>query len=406
VALGSRRTALEMALQRHVLPERYLAAGAHGTGLAERFDLESSQQLRHSARPVGKTFCEDWGCGQRGVEDGGRRRGRGWCGPADRKILDEPLVLRGRQFAFLPEEVDELALAGMVRIHQLGHFAIRAERRCGRERGPHQHVEVGPQPVEGLHEVLGCGSVSALGHLEPGREAHALPDPVGRGGPLDDQLYFARAQRHASGRPRSEKTYSRSLEPTERAGEPEELPSFTYFHTVTIKRVGYCSVRGRMEATRARHPAAHSGADSDDCETSDSRGLCPVLAAIGVIGTEWRLAIVHRLLDGPQRFSEILKSNTHLNAKTLSATLKFLENQGVVQRTVVSTRPFSVVYSLTEMGLGLAPAARELRAWGERWVLSRHQASVRSAASTRRPTAIQGELPHVVIAEPSGRRGQ
>jgi len=120
-----------------------------------------------------------------------------------------------------------------------------------------------------------------------------------------------------------------------------------------------------MEATRTRHAAGHSGADSDDCDTSESRGLCPVLAAIGVIGTEWRLAIVHRLLEGPQRFSEILKSNSHLNAKTLSATLKFLENQGVVQRTVVSTRPFSVVYSLTEMGLGLAPAARELRAWGE-----------------------------------------
>jgi DNA-binding HxlR family transcriptional regulator len=154
-----------------------------------------------------------------------------------------------------------------------------------------------------------------------------------------------------------------------------------------------------MEATRGRHVGAHSGADSDDCDTSESRGLCPVLAAIGVIGTEWRLAIVHRLLEGPQRFSEILKSNSHLNAKTLSATLKFLENQGVVQRTVVSTRPFSVVYSLTEMGLGLAPAARELRAWGERWVISRNQASARAAASTRRPPTIQGELPRVVIAE-------
>lgn len=161
-----------------------------------------------------------------------------------------------------------------------------------------------------------------------------------------------------------------------------------------------------MEAARARHPAAHTGEGGDDCEISDRRGLCPVLAAIGVIGTEWRLAIVHRLLDGPQRFSEILKSNTHLNAKTLSATLKFLENQGVVQRTVVSTRPFSVVYSLTEMGLGLAPAARELRAWGERWVLSRHQASTRSESSTRRPAAIQGELPRVVIAESASGRGR
>lgn len=154
-----------------------------------------------------------------------------------------------------------------------------------------------------------------------------------------------------------------------------------------------------MQAIRTRH-AAGSASASDECDSSDGGGLCPVLAAIGVIGTEWRLAIVHRLLEGPQRFSEILKSNPHLNAKTLSATLKFLESQGVVQRTVVSTRPFSVVYSLTEMGLGLAPAARELKAWGERWVLSRHQASARAAASARRPPTIQGELPRVVIAEP------
>jgi DNA-binding HxlR family transcriptional regulator len=158
-----------------------------------------------------------------------------------------------------------------------------------------------------------------------------------------------------------------------------------------------------MDATRTRPVPARAGADGDDCDSADGRQLCPVLAAIGVIGTEWRLAIVHRLLDGPQRFSEILKSNSHLNAKTLSATLKFLENQGVVQRTVVSTRPFQVVYSLTEMGLGLAPAARELRAWGERWVISRHQANVR-AATARRPPAIQGELPRVVIADPGRAR--
>jgi DNA-binding HxlR family transcriptional regulator len=154
-----------------------------------------------------------------------------------------------------------------------------------------------------------------------------------------------------------------------------------------------------MDTTRSRTATPLPVATSDECDSSAHRGLCPVLAAIGVIGTEWRLAIVHRLLDGPQRFSEILKSTNHLNAKTLSATLKFLESQGVVQRTVVSTRPFQVVYSLTEMGLGLAPAARELRAWGERWVLSRHQATARAASQTRRPPTIQGELPRVVVAE-------
>lgn len=162
-----------------------------------------------------------------------------------------------------------------------------------------------------------------------------------------------------------------------------------------------------METDRARRPTPSGPAGgSDACETSDGRDLCPVLAAVGVIGTEWRLAIVHRLLDGPQRFSEILRSNPRLNAKTLSATLKFLEGQGVVQRTVVSTRPFSVVYSLTEMGIGLAPAARELRLWGERWLLPRASASARAANATRRPSAIQGELPRIAIADADHPRGR
>lgn len=122
--------------------------------------------------------------------------------------------------------------------------------------------------------------------------------------------------------------------------------------------------------------------------------LCPVLAAVGVIGTEWRLAIVHRLLGGPQRFSELLRSNPRLNAKTLSATLKYLESQGVVQRTVVSTRPFNVLYSLTEMGLGLAPATKELRAWGERWLGAPRRRATSSDPAARTP-AIQGELPRL-----------
>jgi DNA-binding HxlR family transcriptional regulator len=140
-----------------------------------------------------------------------------------------------------------------------------------------------------------------------------------------------------------------------------------------------------------------------DGTCGEGRQLCPVLAAVGVIGTEWRLAIVHRLLDGPQRFSELLKSNPRLNAKTLSATLKHLESVGVVQRNVVSTRPFIVVYSLTEMGLGLGPAAKELQIWGERYVLPR---VTRNRAGTVEPRsrAITPELPPVSPAtSPMGR---
>jgi DNA-binding HxlR family transcriptional regulator len=154
-----------------------------------------------------------------------------------------------------------------------------------------------------------------------------------------------------------------------------------------------------MPTERGRPPAGPTNEAPESCDRDGENGICPVLAAVSVIGTEWRLAIVHRLLEGPQRFSEILKSNPRLNAKTLSATLKFLEGQGVVQRTVVSTRPFSVVYSLTDMGLGLAPAARELRAWGTRWLLPRRQAALRATASARRTPVIEGELPRLIVAE-------
>lgn len=130
--------------------------------------------------------------------------------------------------------------------------------------------------------------------------------------------------------------------------------------------------------------------------------LCPVLAAVEVIGTEWRLSIVHKLLNGPQRFSELLRWNEKLNAKTLSATLKFLEGSGVVQRTVVSTRPFVVVYSLTEMGIALAPAARELRVWGERWLQRPTAIAARPPGGAKTPY-IQGELPR--IPDAGARRG-
>jgi DNA-binding HxlR family transcriptional regulator len=151
----------------------------------------------------------------------------------------------------------------------------------------------------------------------------------------------------------------------------------------------------KIERSQPPMPRASAVSPSNAPCPPVEHSLCPVLAAVGVIGTEWRLAIVHRLLGGPQRFSELLHSNPRLNAKTLSATLKYLESQGILQRTVVSTRPFHVIYSLTEMGFGLEPAARELRLWGERWLgaAPRRRASVADPAAAT--PAIQGELPRL-----------
>ena len=94
---------------------------------------------------------------------------------------------------------------------------------------------------------------------------------------------------------------------------------------------------------------------------------CPVVGAIRAVVTESRLLVVRHLFTGPKRFNELLRES-EINSKTLSATLKFLEDHGIIERDVVSTRPFTVQYSLTQSGLELRPALEGLGTWGTKWL--------------------------------------
>jgi DNA-binding HxlR family transcriptional regulator len=80
----------------------------------------------------------------------------------------------------------------------------------------------------------------------------------------------------------------------------------------------------------------------------------------------WFTNSLRQLFTGPKRFNELLRISG-INSKTLSATLKFLEQQGIVNREILSTRPFTVQYSLTPSGQELKPALTELGNWG-RWL--------------------------------------
>jgi DNA-binding HxlR family transcriptional regulator len=94
---------------------------------------------------------------------------------------------------------------------------------------------------------------------------------------------------------------------------------------------------------------------------------CPAVGAIKAIVTESRLLVVRHLFTGPKGFNELLRASG-INSKTLSATLKFLEQNGIVRREVISTAPFSVQYSLTASGLELEPALEGLGNWGKKWL--------------------------------------
>lgn len=117
--------------------------------------------------------------------------------------------------------------------------------------------------------------------------------------------------------------------------------------------------------TETPNPFADAGVTAGHKPTDG--GKCPTVASLALV-TEAKLRIVRDLLGGSKGFNMLMRT-TGINSKTLSSSLKFLEQRGVVTRHVVTTRPFSVQYSLTASGKELGPVLEEFGRWGAKWLL-------------------------------------
>lgn len=109
---------------------------------------------------------------------------------------------------------------------------------------------------------------------------------------------------------------------------------------------------------------------SDSSRTTaheDGPEACPVIESIELIGSQWRLAVLHELLDGEQRFNE-LKRSTGANARTLSRVLDDLGEMGFVDRRIEEDAPIATYYSLTEKGESLEPVFEEIACWAGTWL--------------------------------------
>jgi DNA-binding HxlR family transcriptional regulator len=98
---------------------------------------------------------------------------------------------------------------------------------------------------------------------------------------------------------------------------------------------------------------------------------CPHLhEAVELVGKRWTGAIVFVLLSQrkPMRFTQIGQAVPQLSDRLLSERMKELEARGIVERVVHQESPVRVEYELTTMGRDLAPALRELRRWGLRYL--------------------------------------
>src|SRR5258705_13886228 len=94
--------------------------------------------------------------------------------------------------------------------------------------------------------------------------------------------------------------------------------------------------------------------------SEDCRNLSSILARVG---DKWTVLIVVLLGDGPKRFNEIKRMVGGISQRMLTFTLRGLERDGLVTRTVFPTTPPRVEYELTKLGSTLWKAVEPLSSW-------------------------------------------
>jgi DNA-binding HxlR family transcriptional regulator len=109
-------------------------------------------------------------------------------------------------------------------------------------------------------------------------------------------------------------------------------------------------------------------------QDGDCRAVASILARVG---DKWSVFIIMLLKGGPRRFNEIKRMVGGISQRMLTLTLRGLERDGLVTRTVFPTIPPRVEYELTDLGRGLAKPVESLG----RWVFE-HQTEIEHARTS------------------------
>ena len=94
---------------------------------------------------------------------------------------------------------------------------------------------------------------------------------------------------------------------------------------------------------------------------------CPVATTVQLIGNKWKLLILRNLLTRPWRFNELRKSLDGISQKVLTESLRAMESDGIIVRTVYAEVPSRVEYSLSALGETLRPILDAMQAWGQEY---------------------------------------
>ena len=99
--------------------------------------------------------------------------------------------------------------------------------------------------------------------------------------------------------------------------------------------------------------------------TKEEMPACPVATTVALIGSKWKLLIIRNLRARPWRFNELKKDLEGVSQKVLTDSLRSLEEDGIITRTVYPEVPPRVEYALSELGDSMGPIIDAMADFGE-----------------------------------------
>lgn len=101
--------------------------------------------------------------------------------------------------------------------------------------------------------------------------------------------------------------------------------------------------------------------------TKEELPECPVATTVQLIGSKWKLLILRNLLQRPWRFNEMRKTLEGISQKVLTDSLRSMEADGLITRTVYPEVPPRVEYALSDLGQSMRPIIKAMEEWGIRY---------------------------------------
>lgn len=101
--------------------------------------------------------------------------------------------------------------------------------------------------------------------------------------------------------------------------------------------------------------------------TKEELPACPVATTVQLIGSKWKLLILRNLRMRPWRFNELRRNLEGVSQKVLTDSLRAMEDDGIITRTVYPEVPPRVEYALSPLGESMGPILNAMAKWGEEY---------------------------------------